>query len=75
MVGRSSHGLKWWRFIFYSYLLGLFIKWIDDATRPSRPNKKKRNDPLLRIIWVRWHNAPSIVANELTHVSVPTKDG
>jgi hypothetical protein len=44
-------------YIFYSCLLDLLIKWLDDATRPNRPHQKKRNDPLLRIVRIRWHNA------------------
>jgi hypothetical protein len=62
-------------YIFYSWLLGLSLKCVDDATRPNCPQQKKRNDLLLRIVRVRWHNALNIIANELTHVSVPTEDG
>jgi hypothetical protein len=34
-------------FIFYFFLLGLLIKWLDDATHPNHPHQKKGNDPLL----------------------------
>jgi hypothetical protein len=62
-------------FIFYSCLLGLLIKLHDDATRPNCRHQTKINDTLLQIVRVLWHNALKIVANELTHVSVPAEDG
>jgi hypothetical protein len=33
--------------------------------------KTKRNDPLLRIVRIRWYNALNTVTNDLMHVSVP----
>jgi hypothetical protein len=35
-------------------LLSLLIRWLDDAAHPNRPHQKKRNDPLLWIIQIRW---------------------
>jgi hypothetical protein len=43
-------------------------------TRPSRPHQNKRNDPLLRIILIRWQNVLNIVNNVLMQISVPAED-
>jgi hypothetical protein len=44
-------------------------------TRSNRPHKTKENDPLLRILQIRWQNALNTITNILTHVSVPGEDG
>jgi hypothetical protein len=57
-------------YIFYSCLLDLLIKRLDDATHPNRPHQKKRNDSF------RYGGTTlsNIIANDLTHVSVPAED-
>jgi hypothetical protein len=38
--------------------------------------KTKENDPLLRIVCIRWQKSLSThVSNDVTHVSVPVEDG
>jgi hypothetical protein len=55
-VLRASHGFGRWNVLLFRFaLLSLLIRWLNDATHPNYPHHKKRNDPLLWIIRVRWH--------------------
>jgi hypothetical protein len=44
-------------------------------TQPNRHHQNKRNDPLLRVIRIRWQNALNTITIILMQVSVPTEDG
>jgi hypothetical protein len=62
-------------YIFYSCLLGLLIKWLDDATCPYRPHKieKKRSTIVDHSDTVP--QLSNIVAIDLIEISVPAEDG